>query len=68
VHLKIKSTAAAMSYGLLVAGTKTWLIMDIDGGTTDLTVLSIADGDVYNIKGTAGTRQGGELQYGCKVV
>ncbi len=39
-----ESTAAAMSYGLLVAGTKTVVIFDMGGGTTDVTVLRIEEG------------------------
>jgi molecular chaperone DnaK (HSP70) len=48
VHLMIESTAAAMSYGLLVAGRKNALIVDIGGGTTDLTLLTIDEG-VYQV-------------------
>lgn len=49
----IESTAAAMSYGLLVAGTKNVLIVDIGGGTLDLTVLNINDG-VHKVEATGG--------------
>lgn len=49
----VESTAAAMSYGLLVAGSKNVLIVDIGGGTLDLTVLNINDG-VHNVEAVAG--------------
>ncbi len=53
VHLMIESTAAAMGYGLLVAGTKNAMIVDMGGGTTDLTLLHIADG-VHDVEATGG--------------
>ena len=37
----VESSAAAMAYGLMVAGSKTALIFDIGGGTTDITILRI---------------------------
>jgi hypothetical protein len=43
VHFMIESTAAAMAYGLLVAGRKRAMVVDIGGGTTDITVLQIDD-------------------------
>lgn len=49
----VESTAAAMSYGLLVAGSKNVLVVDIGGGTLDLTVLNINDG-VHNVEAVAG--------------
>lgn len=39
----IESTAAALGYGLLSAGTKNILVVDIGGGTTDVTVMSVKD-------------------------
>lgn len=44
IHFMIESSAAAMSYGLLVAGKKTVLIIDIGGGTTDITILRLDNG------------------------
>lgn len=52
----VESTAAAMAYGLLVAGEKTVLIYDMGGGTTDLTVLHVNNGR-YEIKYTYGNSQ-----------
>lgn len=45
VHLMIESTAAAMAYGLLVAGRKNVMIFDMGGGTTDVTIMHINDGN-----------------------
>lgn len=44
VNLMVESTAAAMSYGLFVAGSKTVLVFDMGGGTTDVTIMRIEDG------------------------
>ena len=44
VHLLIESSAAAMSYGLFVAGSKTVLIFDMGGGTTDVSIIRIIEG------------------------
>jgi molecular chaperone DnaK (HSP70) len=41
----IESTAAAMSYGLLVAGDKNVLIFDMGGGSADVTVMNVNDGN-----------------------
>lgn len=49
----IESTAAAMAYGLLVAGTKTVLIFDMGGGSTDVTIMSIVEGK-FTVKVTHG--------------
>lgn len=60
VHFMIESTAAAMAYGLLVAGEKFVLVFDMGGGTTDLTVLYINNGR-YDIQYTYGqSRLGGQ--------
>eukprot|EP00597_Dinobryon_sp_UTEXLB2267_P000252 CAMPEP_0170069434 /NCGR_PEP_ID=MMETSP0019_2-20121128/8113_1 /TAXON_ID=98059 /ORGANISM="Dinobryon sp., Strain UTEXLB2267" /LENGTH=524 /DNA_ID=CAMNT_0010277483 /DNA_START=112 /DNA_END=1683 /DNA_ORIENTATION=- len=60
VHLMVESTAAAMAYGLLVAGQKSILVFDMGGGTTDLTVARIREG-CYEIDLTCGhTELGGE--------
>ena len=53
VQLMVESTAAAMAYGLLVAGCKTVLIFDMGGGTTDITIMTISDG-VHTVDTTGG--------------
>nr|KAG5711123.1 hypothetical protein BaRGS_004767 [Batillaria attramentaria] len=56
-------TAAALAYGLdkNVKGDKNVLIFDLGGGTFDVSVLSIADGSLFEVKSTAGdTHLGGE--------
>jgi len=44
-------TAAAMAYGLHIAGSKLALVVDFGGGTLDVSLLRIDDGkfDVSNI-------------------
>ena len=49
----VESTAAAMAYGLLVAGEKTVLIFDMGGGTLDLTIIHICDGK-FEVMAVAG--------------
>jgi hypothetical protein len=39
----VESTAAALGYGLLCAGSKSILVVDIGGGTTDVTITAIKD-------------------------
>nr|KAG5711124.1 hypothetical protein BaRGS_004768 [Batillaria attramentaria] len=56
-------TAAALAYGLdkNVKGDKNVLIFDLGGGTFDVSILSIADGSLFEVKSTAGdTHLGGE--------
>ncbi|XP_049884145.1 heat shock protein 70 B2-like [Pectinophora gossypiella] len=56
-------TAAALAYGIdrTFKADKNILIYDLGGGTFDVTVLSIGEGSVYEVKATAGnTRLGGE--------
>ncbi|CAH0404024.1 unnamed protein product [Chilo suppressalis] len=56
-------TAAALAYGLdrNLKGEKNVLIYDLGGGTFDVSVLTIGEGSVYEVKATAGnTRLGGE--------
>jgi molecular chaperone DnaK (HSP70) len=48
-----ESTAAALSYGLLVAGSKTVAIFDFGGGTTDVSILKITEGE-SGVLATAG--------------
>jgi molecular chaperone DnaK (HSP70) len=52
----IESTAAAMAYGLLVAGTKKVMVFDMGGGTTDISILNIRDGQ-HDIIYTGGHSQ-----------
>lgn len=56
IHFLVESTAAAMAYGLLVAGDKTVLVFDIGGGTTDVTILRIRDG-THRVEFTGGFSQ-----------
>ena len=56
-------TAAALAYGLdkKLGGEKNVLIYDLGGGTFDVSILSIADGSMFEVKSTAGdTHLGGE--------
>ncbi|XP_072946698.1 heat shock protein 68-like isoform X1 [Epargyreus clarus] len=56
-------TAAALAYGLdkNVRGEKNVLIYDLGGGTVDVSILTIGEGSVYEVKATAGnSRLGGE--------
>lgn len=56
IHFMIESTAAAMAYGLLVSGSKHVLVLDIGGGTTDISLLNIDNG-THNVLYTAGNSQ-----------
>lgn len=49
----VESTAAATAYGLAVAGSKTVLVADMGGGTTDLSVVHIQDGS-FTVRATGG--------------
>jgi L1 cell adhesion molecule like protein len=56
-------TAAALAYGLdkKLSGDKNVLIFDLGGGTFDVSILSIAEGSLFEVKSTAGdTHLGGE--------
>jgi len=56
-------TAAALAYGLdkKLSGEKNVLIFDLGGGTFDVSILSIADGAMFEVLSTAGdTHLGGE--------
>jgi len=56
-------TAAALAYGLNqnLTGEKNVLIFDLGGGTFDVSVLSIDEGSLFEVKSTAGdTHLGGE--------
>ena len=60
VAVMAESTAAAVAYGLFVAGTKTVLVFDSGGGTTDLTLLRIKEGQ-FEVLATCGNNHlGGE--------
>lgn len=56
-------TAAALAYGLdkNLQGEKNVLIFDLGGGTFDVSILSISEGSLFEVKSTAGdTHLGGE--------
>ncbi|UMM22841.1 hypothetical protein L5515_003846 [Caenorhabditis briggsae] len=56
-------TAAALAYGLDkgISEEKNVLIFDLGGGTFDVSILSIAEGSIFEVKSTAGdTHLGGE--------
>ena len=56
-------TAAALAYGLdkNLSGEKNVLIFDLGGGTFDVSVLTIDEGSMFEVKSTAGdTHLGGE--------
>ena len=56
-------TAAAIAYGLNknTNGDKNILVFDLGGGTFDVSVLTIAEGSLFEVKSTAGdTHLGGE--------
>lgn len=56
-------TAAALAYGLdkSLKGDKNVLIFDLGGGTFDVSILSIDEGSLFEVKSTAGdTHLGGE--------
>ena len=56
-------TAAALAYGLdkSLTGEKKILIFDLGGGTFDVSILSIAEGSLFEVMATAGdTHLGGE--------
>ncbi|EDO44530.1 predicted protein [Nematostella vectensis] len=56
-------TAAALAYGLdkSLSGEKNVLIFDLGGGTFDVSILTIDDGSLFEVKSTAGdTHLGGE--------
>ncbi|XP_076070720.1 heat shock protein 70 B2-like [Mytilus galloprovincialis] len=56
-------TAAALAYGLdkSLSGDKNVLIFDLGGGTFDVSILSIVEGSLFEVRSTAGdTHLGGE--------
>ncbi|KAI1711905.1 hsp70 protein domain-containing protein [Ditylenchus destructor] len=56
-------TAAALAYGLdkKLRGDQNVLIFDLGGGTFDVSILSISEGQLFEVKSTAGdTHLGGE--------
>lgn len=54
-------TAAALAYGLNNRRNQTILVYDLGGGTFDVTVLSISDIGVFEVKSTSGdTQLGGD--------
>lgn len=60
IRLLNEPTAAAMAYGLFVAGTKVVVVFDFGGGTLDVSLMSIQDGK-FEVLGIGGdTNLGGE--------
>ncbi|OQR91707.1 hsp70-like protein [Achlya hypogyna] len=60
VRLLNEPTAAAMAYGLFVAGAKRVVVFDFGGGTLDVSVLHIDNG-TFQVEGVGGdTHLGGE--------
>lgn len=60
IRLLNEPTAAAMAYGLFVAGTKLVVVFDFGGGTLDVSLMSIQDGR-FEVLGIGGdTNLGGE--------
>lgn len=60
IRLLNEPTAAAMAYGLFIAGKKHVLIFDLGGGTFDVSLLAIDEG-IFDVMGIGGdTRCGGE--------
>jgi molecular chaperone DnaK (HSP70) len=60
IRLMNEPTAAAMAYGLFVAGTKIVVVFDFGGGTLDVSLMSIQDGR-FEVLGIGGdTNLGGE--------
>lgn len=56
-------TAAALAYGLdkNISGEKNVLIFDLGGGTFDVSILTIDEGSIFEVRSTAGdTHLGGE--------
>ncbi|CAH0385676.1 unnamed protein product [Bemisia tabaci] len=54
-------TAAALAYGLDMKGKRNVLIFDLGGGTFDVSILTIDEGSLFEVKSTAGdTHLGGE--------
>lgn len=60
VRLLNEPTAAAMAYGLFLAGTKLVVVFDFGGGTLDVSLMQIQDGK-FEVLGIGGdTNLGGE--------
>ena len=60
VELLSEPVAAAMAYGLFVAGSKDILVFDFGGGTLDVSALHIEDGGKFRVLSTSGdTNLGG---------
>ena len=58
----VESTAAALSYGLLAVGRKTVLVLDMGGGTLDVTLTDVDSGRC-SVLATAGHPK---VQYSCR--
>ncbi|DBA05410.1 TPA: hypothetical protein N0F65_007572 [Lagenidium giganteum] len=60
IRLLNEPTAAAMAYGLFLAGTKKVVVFDFGGGTLDVSLMSISEGR-FEVLGIGGdTNLGGE--------
>ena len=51
--MMIESTAAALAYGLMVAGKKNVFVFDMGGGTLDASIIAIEEGSCM-VLATAG--------------
>ena len=63
-------TAAALAYGLgkNLSGEKNVLIFDLGGGTFDVSVLTIDEGSLFEVRSTAGNTHLGEEDFDNRVV
>jgi hypothetical protein len=74
----VESTAAALGYGLVNAGSKTVMVFDMGGGTTDISVTGVSDSGTCTVEAVAGHGQvlsstntcglRGNNCYGCCVI
>mmetsp|Transcript_14088 Transcript_14088/g.18308 ORF Transcript_14088/g.18308 Transcript_14088/m.18308 type:complete len:637 (+) Transcript_14088:68-1978(+) len=60
VTVMAESTAAALAYGLFIAGTKRVLVFDAGGGTTDVTLMLVNEGKFTTIACAGDNQLGGE--------
>jgi len=60
-------TAASLAYGLDRADNKTILVVDLGGGTFDVSVLDVGDG-VFEVRATSGDSQLGGNDFDKKIV
>ena len=55
-----ESTAAAVAYGLFVAGSKVVVVFDAGGGTTDVTLVRVVEGSFETLATAGDNALGGE--------